>query len=472
MLRETSGLLSRTLHGVGANALLYMTGRAAQIETLRYLRNQQYSSYNDTSHNHAVLLSDTLNFCREKVPYYCEQLVLAGFNDSITEANALEVLGLFKPLDRATLRKRFDDIKASDNADRTWFENASSGSTGEPVRVLQDRDFQLMSAATKSLFDEWSAYRQGEPKVVLWGSPHELILGREPLRQRAGRWIRNEHWLNVFRMTADDMRGFVNVINNVMPVQMLAYADAAYELARFIDREGLFIYSPKAVMTSAGTLTGGMRETIARVFRTHVFNRYGTREVGDIACMCECGIGLHVNPYTHHVEVLRQDGTPCERGEPGEIVVTCLSNKAMPLLRYKIGDTGVMATGGCNCGRAWPLLSEVSGRMVDIFRRADGTLVSPEYFLHTIGVHFRDNLPSIELFQVIQEDTDLVKIRVKRQQHQESDNVFNVGENKVLAAIVAAVMGESCRLEIECVKEIARDASGKFRYVINNTVRE
>ena len=111
-------------------------------------------------------------------------------------------------------------------------------------------------------------------------------------------------------------------------------------------------------MVTAGTLFEPIRQTIESVFQAPVFNRYGSREVGDIACECEAHSGLHVALPTQFVEILRPDGTAAGPGEIGEIVVTSLTNFAMPLIRYRIGIVGhgrkslvAAGVGGRGCGR-------------------------------------------------------------------------------------------------------------------------
>ena len=107
------------------------------------------------------------------------------------------------------------------------------------------------------------------------------------------------------------------------------------------------------------------RRTIEEVFQCPVTNRYGCEEVSLIACECQRHDGLHVNADGIYLEVLRPDGTPCPPGEPGMIVVTDLVNRAMPIIRYQVGDMGVLSDRQCPCGRGLPLLEKIEGRMAD-----------------------------------------------------------------------------------------------------------
>ena len=114
-----------------------------------------------------------------------------------------------------------------------------------------------------------------------------------------------------------------------------------------------------AIMTSAGTLHPLMREKIETAFQCKVFNRYGSREVGDIASECEAHAGLHVFPSGNYIEIVDDQGHPVPNGEEGNILVTNLYNYAMPLIRYYIGDRGVLSRSDrCACGRQ----GQISGK--------------------------------------------------------------------------------------------------------------
>ena len=385
-----------------------------------------------------------------------------GDYHSLVKQDPLKALSRLPFLTKQIIRDNFELLKSRDLQSRRWFYNTSGGSTGEPVRFIQDEVYHVYCQSLKRHYDRWTGYEVGMPKVVLWGSERDLLLGKETLRTRVGRWLRNELWLNAFRMSEEDLDQYVAIINKVKPVQILAYAQAIYELARHVEEKKLVIWSPRAIMTTAGTLHVHMREVIERVFGAPVFNRYGSREVGDIACECEAHEGLHICPFTHYVEIVREDGTPAEPGEVGEVVVTSLINYAMPLIRYRIGDMAAWADEKCRCGRAWPLLKEVTGRVTDMFVSASGTRVHGEYFTHLL--YFRD---WVKKFQFVQESHTHILLRVVPAVSLEQAKRIAEQEHAELEDKVRLVMGPACKLEIEFVDDIPPSSSGKYRYTIS-----
>jgi phenylacetate-CoA ligase len=330
------------------------------------------------------------------------------------------------------------------------------------VRFVQDQDFEDWSFAFKMLGDSWSGHDSLRPKVVLWGSERDLFQGGESLRVRLGRWLQDAIWLNAFRMTPEQMKQYVECINRTRPSQILAYVESIYELARFVESEGLKVFSPSAVMTAAGTLHAPMREVIERVFHAPVFNHYGSREAGGIASECDKHEGLHVSAMTHYVEILRPDGRPSAPGEVGEVVLTSLTNYAMPLIRYRIGDMAAWSERPCSCGRSWPLLKTVSGRVTDTFVRTDGTLVHGEYFTHLF--YFRD---WVKKFQVVQEQHDLIQVSIVP--FDQNESIFDMHKDDVheIEEKICIAMGQSCQINWNLLSDIPPTASGKYRYTIS-----
>ncbi|HAJ75342.1 MAG TPA: hypothetical protein DCM64_02695 [Gammaproteobacteria bacterium] len=81
---------------------------------------------------------------------------------------------------------------------------------------------------------------------------------------------------------------------------------------------------------------------------------YGLSELGLVASYCTEGGRFHVHAEHCHVEIVKSDGVGCEPGETGKLLVTGLSNPAMPLIRYETGDLAKAVEGPCPCGRTLP----------------------------------------------------------------------------------------------------------------------
>lgn len=428
---------------------------------LNQLRQVEFLSQKEICFIQNQRISKLLLHAYYNVPYY--RNILSENNIVKKDGTVdLEKFTSIPFLTKEILRNHFEELKSSDLNKRKWYYNTSGGSTGEPVRFIQDKEYKKWVRALTILYDEWTGYKPGMPKVVLWGSERDLFVGRETIDIRLKQLIKNEVWLNSFRMTEKQMLEYVEMINKHKPIQILAYVGSIYELARFVENEGLEVFSPEAIMTSAGTLYPHMREVIERVFRSHVFNRYGSREVAGIACECEVHEGLHVSPLTHYVEIIREDGSPAAPGEVGEVVVTSLVNYAMPLIRYRIGDMAVWADWKCSCGRNWPLLKEVKGRVTDTFVTRSGIRVYGGYF--TRIMYFKE---WVKKFQFMQEDYDQINLLIVPAISMEKAHEQLKKEKSEMEEKIRLVMGNECKIDIELVEDIQPSPSGKHRYTIS-----
>jgi phenylacetate-CoA ligase len=214
------------------------------------------------------------------------------------------------------------------------------------------------------------------------------------------------------------------------------------------------------VISSAGTLYDVLRQKMASVYGCPVYNHYGSREMHNIAMECTEGRGLHVSALTHLVEVLDDEGRPCPPGIEGDLVITSLFNRAMPFIRYRIGDRGIIAAEACACGRGLPLLAQVSGRRVDCFWTKEGRIVPGEYFIHLLGVHLKGS--PILKYQVIQEEYDRLRFKLVLRPGQCLEPPIQQQIDKK----TRLVMGEQCRMAFEYVDRILPAASGKYFYTI------
>jgi phenylacetate-CoA ligase len=255
-------------------------------------------------------------------------------------------------------------------------------------------------------------------------------------------------------MRQRNIERYIAKINSYQPELIRGYATSLFEVCRYAASNSLLLYSPKAVVSSAETLSDEMREVIESGFNTKVYDFYGSREAPCLAGECSEG-SMHIFSFLHHLEVLNDDNQAVKNGEEGRIVVTSLHNYSMPLIRYEIGDTAIQGGGPCSCDNMLPTLSKVTGRIVDHFVIHNGTTVPAEFFIHLIGVVCHTG--AIKKFQVIQEDYRKIRILVVLQSELPKSYREDVGSK------IRKAMG-NCDIVWDTVDDIPKSPSGKYSY--------
>jgi phenylacetate-CoA ligase len=338
--------------------------------------------------------------------FWKERLDAAGFTpERIRDWDDFRAIGL---LTKADLRARGQDMRSELYCQAPVHHRKTSGSTGVSVELVVDDAAQQFHRACTLRADQWSGWRLGERVAMIWGNPEYLHRGwrgrlRNALLERAT-------YLDTLKMDAAAIERFTRALLRRPPSLLFGHAHSLYLFAEFLrDREPGLI-RPRGIISSAMVLHDWERRTIEDVFQCPVTNRYGCEEVGLIACQCERHAGLHVNADAIHVEVLRGDGTPAQPGEPGRVVVTDLVNRAMPIIRYQVGDMATVSAAGCSCGRGLPVLERVEGRIADYVVTPRGELIS--------GISLTENfavmVPGVAQLQIVQEEIDRFVFRIVR----------------------------------------------------------
>jgi phenylacetate-CoA ligase len=115
--------------------------------------------------------------------------------------------------------------------------------------------------------------------------------------------------------------------------------------------------------------TEGMRREIEERFGLEAFDIYGLTEVigPGVAAECQQHDGLHINEDYFYPEIIDPEtGARLADGEGGELVLTCLTREALPLLRYRTRDRVALVRDPCACGRTSVRMQRVKGRTDDM----------------------------------------------------------------------------------------------------------
>ena len=436
----------------------FRLSRPGAIEKMNFVESLDAMTSSELESYQRDRLSDLLVHAAETVPYYRDVLEEA---DVVVDGTVdLSNFTQLPPLTKSVIRDQGERLHSS-NPNSGVYTNTSGGTTGEPVEFLQDDVTLEWGNANRKYYHEMAGRELGKPWIKLWGSERDLVDERASIKDRISDVLLNRHYLSSYRMGEADMRDHVAAINEIEPADVEAYVESIYELSKFIRDNDLDVHSPNGILSTAGTLTEPMRGVIEEAFETTVLDKYGSREVGTVACECPKQEGLHVFSHTHYVEIVDDNGESVDPGEEGKLVITPLTNYTMPLIRYEIGDMAVKAETECSCDLPFPTIESVTGRVTDHFVTTDGELVYPGYLRKQLY-----HEPWVKKYQIQQIERGRVVYRVVldngKPPQETMDNVTTETQS---------LLGDEMTVEFEYVDQIEASESGKFRYTISDVVQ-
>jgi len=412
---------------------------------VRELQRRQFDLPQVVAARQQEMLDRILKHAVETVPYYSRIPHSAN-------------LAQFPVLTKTEVREHAKDLLSTSFLHRPLTTKKTSGSTGVPLKVQIDEDGLAWKRACTIRADEWSGWRRGCRVAKAWGNPDYRQSG---IKGRLRNWLfdRAIH-LDTLQMNEADLKRFAHRLIRFRPRLIFGHAHSVYLLANFLRDHGYRVPRPAGIITTAMILHDFQRRRIETVFDCSVTNRYGCEEVSLIACECSEHSGLHVNVDSVLVEILDGD-KPAQPGKPGQVTVTDLTNFAMPLIRYRVGDVASWAKGSCSCGRAFPLLERIEGREADYVVTASGHMIS--------GISLTENfatlVPGIAQLQIIQEDVSRFRFRIVR-----SAEFDGIGERR-LSELVRERFGASTQFTCDFVDAIPQEPSGKYRFCISHVQR-
>lgn len=217
---------------------------------------------------------------------------------------------------------------------------------------------------------------------------------------------------------------------------------------------------------SGEILTDEVRRMTMETFNCHIANQYGANEFNSISYECPCG-NMHVMDSNVYVEVVDKYGNSI-KNKIGDICVTTLSNRVMPLIRYKIGDIGMITEKKCRCGNKSSVISLMSGRSNDYILCEDGTKITSYVFVRTIdNINIKMN-GIVKQFSIIQKDINCFDVIfvVDMEDSTEINQIEylfydSIKEDRLLNA----------KYKFCYKSELIPDSkTGKFRYFINDFI--
>ena len=323
-------------------------------------------------------LSQIVRFAAAEVPYYRETFRRLGLGTGdVRTAGELERLPV---IDKRAIQEAGHDagrgLKARSlpKGERYAGPSVSSGSTGPPTRVFQTRrslgmwGLLLQRGRRWFRFDPAGTFAEIRNRENLPRGPDRRpiadgVTARAPSWPQMGRYFKTGPFIGFAKTTPLDQ--IADWLEEQRPDYLLSDSAVLEHLAlEFQERSPLDGLG--ALLAISEPLTPGMATRIGQTFCAPICRAYGMNEVGMMATRCPEGQRYHVHSEHCLLEIVDAEGKPCRPGDYGRVLVTVLTNMAMPLIRYDTGDMAQALDGPCPCGRTLPAIGEVLGRYTHI----------------------------------------------------------------------------------------------------------
>jgi phenylacetate-CoA ligase len=418
---------------------------------LQQLLASQFYSRQEVNKSTNESFLDIVRYAMKKVPFYRELYGKCGVSPD--RINSIYDIDKLPMLSKEQIRQNPERFLADEFQKDNIITINTSGTTGKTLKVFVDYDARRYAYAFFSRLKKWAGINCKLANVTFAG---RAIVS--PDRNRPPFWRRNikmnNYLFSSYHLSDANLGFYVKKLQQIQPHFIDSYPSSIYILAKYMLENNINGIYPKAIITSSETLLDFQRKTIEDVFQCPIFDQYGCAEQVVFISQCEKGT-YHIHPEFGYVEFIREDGSKAEPGELARLICTGFTNRAMPLIRYDIGDTGILSKNqNCSCGRNFPVIEKILGRTDDILVMRDGRQVG------RLDPVFK-GLQSIKETQIIQEDLDNVILKIVPGEN------YNDNEADIIVYELKKRLGSQTDITVEIVSEIPRTSSGKFRAVIS-----
>ncbi|SFB76799.1 phenylacetate-CoA ligase [Zunongwangia mangrovi] len=330
----------------------------------------------------------------------------------------------------------------------------TSGSSGHPFSFAKDKLCHAMAWEGFNDHYNWhgidlnkslQARFYGIP-LDFYGNLQERIKDRISLRRR----------FSIFDLSEMKLQNFLDRFKKSKFDYLNGYTSAILLFSKFLKKKEIVLKeicpSLKLCIVTSERLFDKDKKIIEEAIGVPVVNEYGASEVGLIAfenpeeewCL---------NSRDLFIEIVDKNNKTLPPGEEGKVVITSLFNKAHPIIRYAIGDIGVLSK---KSTPKKPILESLIGRTSDVAKLADGKIV-PGLTFYYVTKTIIDDTGNTKEFVVTQTKMDSFEIEYVR------DTEFNTEETTKIAEAVEKYVGKNLKVNFKRKQSLTRSKSGKLK---------
>jgi phenylacetate-coenzyme A ligase PaaK-like adenylate-forming protein len=382
------------------------------------------------------------------VPYYRDMMQRAGC-DPIRDYRGPQDLVRLPITTKKDLKESGTAAFVREGSDLSrCFTDITSGSTGIPLRIYRgpyERAIQI-AKWLRVLFLNGYSIRH---RVMALVAPERVNEGSSPI-QRLG---------ILRRLTVDydrPCREMVDLFLAYRPDVLYGNRSHLDLLALELGRRGIQAEGLKLLVGTAEGFRDSNRQLYREQLGVEMVESYGSIEMGVMAHETQRRDGLQLCEDLTYFEFLDEDGRPVPAGTAGRVVVTDLTGRLMPFIRYDQGDLAVFEYVDSENGTSSRRIKEIVGREDDYALLPDGTRYSFHIFVTVMNMY-----EGITRFRIVQKTQGRFEIRIVA----DADYIASIRDD--LVQHLREEFPLTVSFEVVQVDHIDPDPSGKSRMLVS-----
>lgn len=343
-------------------------------------------------------------------------------------------------------------------SEKNCYLNKTSGSSGDPMVFAKDKVCHALIWANIIRKFAWhgidfnrsyQARFYGMP-MAFW--PQKLL--------RIKDFLSNRYRMNIFDLSNEGLDQIVQKFANNRFDYINGYTSAIVLLAKQLESKNSILKtlcpSLKVCIVTSEMLFETDKMLLEKALGVPVINEYGAAEVDLIAFQNTEGDWV-VNAETCLVEIVDEQNKVLPYGQEGRIIVTQLYNKAMPFIRYEVGDYGILDP---KSTPQKPILQKLIGRTNDVIQLPSGKRAAGMAF-YSITKALFDDQSKVKEFVIKQTKIDTFEIEYV------SDLAFTEAQELHINQVICDFLEPNLYLKFVRIKHSNRSANGKLKQFIS-----
>ena len=395
-------------------------------------------------------LRETISHARAAVPYYADypRIELRNFDD----------LRRLPVVSRENVRENRERFLSRDVAPHQRIVVGTTGTTGGNLKVAYTERLARENWAFLLRQRAWAGVNPRQPRVTLFGA--RVVPNA---RSSPPFWIHNlaerQTLFSIFHLSKSTAADYVDCLHKNHGAVLEGFPSVLNILADFVLSRNETT-PMRAIFTSGEPLYPAAREKIESAFQATALDSYGMTEYCGLIQQCEKG-EMHLAPEYGFLEILDEKNDPVTGDDEGYFVWTGFLNRAMPLVRYRIGDRGRWKLGPrCPCGRSFPRVTPTITRESELLHCADGRIFSPRALNQ-----YLKGTTSLRFCQFVHDRSERVVVRAVASNEHGAREMMKVREE------LQHLLGGSMRVTAEIAAEPLVSPGGKIPLIVNRVAQ-